>query len=105
MAKNILKKAKNWTEDAITPSPSKWVDEDANLTLRGKLVFGGAIGAASAYAGFNQYNQDRLGRISGLVTATPDYSMYTKKGGTDLSAGADGSLVFALDRTKNGGYL
>lgn len=112
--KGVIKKAKNSLEEIgshLAPSPSKWVQVDkegiptGNLTWRGRGVFGVAIAAGSANQAFNQYTQDRLGSNMGVVTATPDYSDYTKRGSTDLSAGADGSLVFALDRNKNGGYL
>lgn len=109
--KRILRKAKDEAWDAITPSPSKWIETGKDglptgkLSWRGVGVMSAVIGAGSANAAFNQYQQDRLGRNMGVVTATPSYQGYVKKSGTDMSAGADGSLVFALDRNKNGGYL
>lgn len=69
------------------------------------IVGGLGVGAArgSEYAG--------VGRTDGKIySPTPDYSPYLQMKTPSSSysgapAGADGSLVFALDRTKNGGFL
>lgn len=53
--------------------------------------------------------RDNFGSVDGKIyTNTPDYNVYSQRRSSHLSTpgnGADGSFVFALDRTKNGGYL
>ena len=83
----------------------------AGFNRKGKAVLAGILGAGSAYSAISQYETSHLGTMdNSLHTATPDYSSYAKAKAqktnyTPAPAGADGSLVFALDRTKNGGFL
>ncbi len=107
--KRIVSKANKGLDkvsDAVLPHG--WIKYDSEglpsgFTGVGKTVLWGATGVASAAAAFDQRNQNNLGTMAGMVTATPTYDSYLKGGGAP--GGADGSLVFALDRTKNGGYL
>lgn len=93
-------------------SPSHLVryDKDGIPTAfnkKGKLVMGGMILGASGYGMANEYEDKHMGTFDSRIhSMTPDYSPYMQmKSPTAAPAGADGSLVFALDRTKNGGFL
>lgn len=99
---------------ALSPEKLVKYDKDgwvSGLSGRGKLVVGGLIGVNMATTGYGEYEKEHLGNIDGRIhTATPDYSQYVKMKTPKTTyqsapAAADGSLVFALDRTKNGGFL
>ena len=88
-------------------------DKLPSLTWKGRgLMFGiGTLGVGYNMAD-ERYHND-MGTTDGKIyTNTPDYQYLVnqkKKSGGDYPvnsvAGADGSLVFALDRMKNGGFL
>ena len=99
---------------ALSPEKLVKYDKDgwvSGLSGRGKLIVGGLIGVNMATTGYGEYEKEHLGKIDGQIhTATPDYSQYVKMKTPKTTyspapAAADGSLVFALDRTKNGGFL
>ena len=82
------------------------------FSARGKAIVAGLAVPSALYSAVSQRMQNDMGTTDGKIyTNTPDYSSYTKqtrKGYRDYVnsiADADGSLVFALDRTKNGGFL
>ena len=90
----------------------KYDEKDGyKLNKKGKLAIGGLILGGAAMDGANEQQKLDMGTIDGKIyTATPDYSAYAKAKAPKTTyspapAGADGSLVFALDRTKNGGFL
>ena len=77
----------------------------------GKIVAGAAVLGTTGMAAARERERNDMGTGDGRITSlTPDYSPYLKMKSNSGSyqsapAGADGSLVFALDRVKNGGYL
>lgn len=80
----------------------------SSLSLRGKAIFGSAAAMNVIVNNYEAAQRDNLGSVDGKIyTNTPDYNVYNQRRSSPLSApgGADGSLVFALDKTKNGGYL
>ena len=97
--------------DKVLQAPGKIIRYDESgfpigLNKKGKAVLIGATAVGSAASAYNENERKHLGTIdSKIVSPTPDYSVY--RNGSTLSApgGADGSLVFALDKTKNGGFL
>lgn len=100
----------------LTPDLSKLAsyDEDgyvSGLSWRGKALLGGITAVGAAGNAFDQRNINNMGTLDRkMVSPTPDFSSYNQKNNSSSSyqgapAGADGSLVFALDRTKNGGFL
>lgn len=93
-------------------SPGKLIRYDENglpsgFNKKGKAVMGGMILGASGYSMANESETKHMGTFDSRIhSLTPDYSPYNQmKAPTAAPAGADGSLVFALDRTKNGGFL
>lgn len=89
-------------------------DEDGwatGLNKKGKAIGWGMVGAGALVSTINSYEDNHLGTFDSRIRSlTPDYSEYTKMKTPSASpmaapAGADGSLVFALDRAKNGGFL
>lgn len=99
---------------ASTLNPSKLVKYDkdglpSGLSGRGRLMVGGIALAGIGYNGIQERIANDMGSSDGKIySATPDYSVYNQKkqpSPTAPPAGADGSLVFALDKTKNGGFL
>lgn len=95
-------------------SPDKLLKEGGEYEMprfskRAVGIMGVAGLTASTMNASDEYQKNRIGRIDpNIKTATPDYSQYTKAPSTNYSsapAGADGSLVFALNNTKNGGFL
>lgn len=100
----------------LTPDLSKLASYDDNgyvsgLSWRGKALLGGITAVGAAGNAFDQRNINNMGTLDRkMVSPTPDFSSYNQKNNSSSSyqsapAGADGSLVFALDRTKNGGFL
>lgn len=97
-------------------SPEKLVEYDKDgwptkFSGRGKLIVGGLIGVNMAASGYDEYENKHLGKMDGRIhTATPDYSQYVKMKTPKTTyqsapAAADGSLVFALNNARNGGFL
>lgn len=96
-------------------SPGKLVKYDEEhgyrLNKKGKLAIGGLILGSGALSGVDEREKVHMGAIDPRIrTATPDYSAYAKMKTPKTTyspapAGADGSLVFALDQAKNGGFL
>ena len=89
-------------------------DEDGMpkaLNKKGIALIGGLIAADGAYTAANTDEKAHMGTIdSHIYTATPDYQQYVKMKTPKTTyspapAGADGSLVFALNNAKNGGFL
>ena len=89
-------------------------DEDGwatGLNKKGKAIGWGMVGAGALVSTINSYEDNHLGTFDSRIRSlTPDYSEYTKMKAPSASpmaapAGADGSLVFALDRAKKGGFL
>lgn len=100
----------------LTPDLSKLASYDdegyvSGLSWRGKALLGGITAVGAAGNAFDQRNINNMGTLDRkMVSSTPDFSSYNQKNNSSSSyqsapAGADGSLVFALDRTKNGGFL
>ena len=87
---------------------TKPVEEGNNwirkLTPLGRAAVVGGIGVGFMNGAVDARQQNDLGTSTGRIeTATPSTAEYLQRGvGT---AGADGSLVFALDKNKRGGYL
>lgn len=82
----------------------------AGFSPLGKLAVGGTVLGASAISAARQRELNDMGSSDGRITnPTPDFSPYmnmkTTSSYRSAPAGADGSLVFALDRIKNGGFL
>ena len=77
------------------------------LTGFGKLVAVGFGGAAAVSGAQGQRNQNDMGKNDGsILTATPSMAPYMQKvTGPDLSAGATGDLVFALNSNRESGFL
>lgn len=76
------------------------------LTNFGKSVGIGFGVAAAASGAQGQRNQNDMGRSDGsITTATPSIASYMQKTTGDMSAGATGDLVFALDRNRESGFL
>lgn len=93
-------------------SPSKLIKYDkdglpSGFNKKGYAVMGGMILGASGYSMANEDETKHMGTFDSRIhSLTPDYSPYNQmKAPAAAPAGADGSLVFALDRTKNGGFL
>lgn len=110
----MLTKAGKQIADVIAPNPASYVklDKDGiptSLSGKGKLMVGGIALAGIGYNGIQERITNDMGQIEGkMYSPTPDYSSYKqtqRPSPTTPPAGADGSLVFALDRTKNGGFL
>lgn len=110
--KGINKKISN----TLTPDLSKLASYDndgyvSGLSLRGKALLGGIAAVGAAGNAFDQRNINNMGTLDRrMMSPTPDFSSYNQKNNSSSSyqgapAGADGSLVFALDKTKNGGFL
>lgn len=81
------------------------------LNKKGKGLLALSTVLAGVSSGIDQRYINDIGSYNGRITQpTPDYSEYVHMKTPSASyrsapAGADGSLVFALDRCKNGGYL
>lgn len=96
-------------------SPEKLLKEGGEYEMphfskRAVGLIGTAGVAASAMGASDEYEKNRIGTIDpSIKSPTPDFSAYTKmRANSNYSpapAGADGSLVFALNNTKNGGFL
>jgi hypothetical protein len=110
VGQGINNKINNLAEGVIT-SPAKILkyDEDGIPNGISKIGYGviTASTLVSSAAGiYNENERKHIGPTDGrIVTATPDYSVYRKGATMSAPGGADGSLVFALDKTKNGGFL
>lgn len=116
-SKIVDNKAVDWASAKLDKIGSKAMDhaniisytEDGipkGFNKKGLTLIAGSTALASAVNMANEDERVHLGTTDGKIrTATPDYSVYRQ--GSTLSApgGADGSLVFALDKTKNGGFL
>ena len=106
-ANNKLTKA----AEKVLTSPSRIIkyDEDGipkGLNGLGYSVIGLSTAASVVTSAYNENERKHIGTIdSRIVSPTPDYSVYRKGATMSAPGGADGSLVFALDKTKNGGFL
>lgn len=93
----------------LDPATMVKYDKDglpSGFNVKGKTAVAAIAGVGVGYHAIAEEEHQRLGSTDGKIYGpTPDYSVY--KNGQTLSApgGADGSLVFALDKTKNGGFL
>lgn len=109
-------KARNGIGNYILDLPEHLIKYDeAGLpkafNKKGKMIGWGLVGAGMVNAAWNEDETKHMGTFDSTIhSPTPDYSEYVKMKAPSASpmptpAGADGSLVFALDRTKNGGFL
>ncbi len=95
----------------VLTSPSKIIKYDENGMPKGlnKKGYGVALAStavSSLAAAYNENERKHIGPTDGrIVSPTPDYSVYRNGATMSAPGGADGSLVFALDKTKNGGFL
>ena len=103
LANKIVDKGEDFFSGMIRLS-DKNGETSISLSKKGKaMATVAAIGGFANNAINERYNND-LGTTDGkLYTPTPTYGDYL--GQSRHNGGADGSLVFALDKNKRGGYL
>ena len=80
------------------------------MSKKGKYAVLGLSGALAANNAYDENTRQQMGSTDGQIYSnTPNYQAYTKmkpqRNPFDTPGGADGSLVFALDKTKHGGFL
>lgn len=109
-----FEKIKNAGSGLLNPANYVKYDEEGlptGFNKKGKLLGYGLVGIGAINSGWDEYDKQHMGRFDSTIhSPTPDYSQYVSMKAPSVSpapapAGADGSLVFALDRTKNGGFL
>lgn len=99
---NIFSKMMKYNKEGMPVDISKF----------GKLTLAGLTVAATANNAMNEETNLRIGPTDGKIyTNTPGYQNYLQMkpqrniNPLEAPGGADGSLVFALHNTRNGGYL
>lgn len=109
-----LDKTGNGLVKALNPANLVRFDEEGlpkGFNKKGKFLGWGLVGASTINSMMNEDEKQHMGSFDSTIhSPTPDYSQYVSMKAPSSSpmsapAGADGSLVFALDRTKNGGFL
>lgn len=86
----------------------KLTEEDLSLGLskKGRLAAAGIAVAGAAYSGYNQYQNYAMGDKAVYGTPTPSIQPYMMKQlPNDISAGATGDLVFALNANNQNGFI
>lgn len=114
----VSKKADSWSTAAANSNTGRFFsgmvkfDEDGipnGFTGRGKLAIAGLGALSIGYNVLDERHHNDMGTTDGKIyTNTPDYvSMAQKKNREPINsvAGADGSLVFALDKLRGRGFL
>ena len=118
IASNISNKMDSWGDAVANSSGGRFFsgmvkfDEDGipnGFTGRGKLAIAGLGALSIGYNAMDERYHNDMGTTDGKIyTNTPDYvSMAQKKNREPINsvAGADGSLVFALDKLRGRGFL
>ena len=116
MASRIASKSERWAESAIDSRHGKFLQSlvkyDAEgipngLSGRGTFLLFGASAAATLSRAADEDTRLSMGTTDGIIRGpAPGIKRYLEKPGrAQAPAGADGSLVFALHNSRNGGYL
>lgn len=81
-------------------------DLSLGLSKKGRLAAAGIAVAGAAYSGYNQYQNYAMGGKAVHGTPAPSIQPYMMKQlPNDISAGATGDLVFALNANNQNGFI